>query len=169
MATGEEPRIILLGLGVSCYNMYRRLSGCKRISFERMDLSGRDLRQANFDNVNLRLVNFRETDLRHASLWGANVSDADFTGADLRGADLFRANCEHVFLWGASLEDAKLGGTNFEGARGLKRQDFERWIGATQSFAGKGYNFHMRLLLQGRSFEEWAEAMGSSIIFDEPV
>ena len=169
MATGEESRILLLGLGVPCYNIYRRLRGVGYISFAGVDFSGRYLRQANLSSVDLHSAKFRGTDLRYASLWGANACGTDFTGADLRGADLFRASMSESILWRARMQGANLGGANFEGAQGMTRQDFERWIKATCAFAGKEqhHNFHMRLLLQGRSFEEWVEAMRSSITFDD--
>lgn len=168
MATGEEPRILLLGLGVPCYNMYRRLRGSGYINFAGIDFSGRDLRQANLSSTGLAEACLRGADLRHASLWCANASGADFTDADLRNADMFRVNCTSALFLGARLDDANLTAANFEGAKGMRREDFERWISLTQAFVGKqAWNFHARFLLQEWSFEEVVEKMRSSIIFDD--
>jgi len=69
---------------------------------ERTDLSGADLRNAQFGWAYLR-----GADLRGADLRGADLRCTDLREADLRGADLGGANLRSADLRGVSFENAK--------------------------------------------------------------
>ena len=69
----------------------KALNGC-----EGCDLSGADLRGANFTDA----------DLKGANLHGANLSRANLSGANLSNADLFGANLSRADLTGADLTGA---------------------------------------------------------------
>ena len=73
------------------------------------DMSGVDLKQADFSGA----------DLRHVDFSGANVSGADFSDADLRGADLRRINLSCANLTGADLRSADLRWVNTTNTTGL--------------------------------------------------
>jgi hypothetical protein len=71
-----------------------------------LNLSGRDLRGANFSHAILDMV-----DLSRANLNGANL-----TAASLVGANLTKATCRRTKLDGADLTDAMLDNTDFSHA-----------------------------------------------------
>jgi uncharacterized protein YjbI with pentapeptide repeats len=148
--------------GVAAWNAWHREKlltlprhGKQCINLHPADLSGMDLRGANFERTsffsanlqgaNLSGANFREADLRAADFSGANFSNtsleaarcamANFTGANFTGADLSYAFdfsgdfCQCDFT-GANLawvdfRDADLQETNFHGAI-LFENDFNR-------------------------------------------
>lgn len=84
------------------------------------DLTGADLRQANFQSAdlqgtclfraNLAGANFERANLRRANLGETNLSGADFEGADLQGANLSRANAYAAMFCRANLQEANLNG-----------------------------------------------------------
>ena len=87
-----------------------------------VNLSGADLRGANFKKAVLDSANFQEADLRAASFWGANLGKANFRKARLNQADLswaelqyadFReADCKGAAMLAAKLNHADLRGTH---------------------------------------------------------
>ena len=93
---------------------------------ERADLSGADLREADFGGANLSRSDLSGASLRRANLSGANLSGAtlnetNLSWSSLRGADLFGANLNYaklygVDLYGAHLYLANLVGANLSGA-----------------------------------------------------
>ena len=83
------------------------------------DMSGVDLKQADFSGADLERATFSGADLRHVDFSGANVSEADFIDADLRGADLRRINISCANLTGADLRSADLRWVNTTNTTGL--------------------------------------------------
>ncbi len=96
------------------------------------DLSGADLRRADFEEAHLSKVSFREADLRLANLSGVDLADAnllranlarallprsDLSRAILRGAMLVQASFRQALLSGADLRQASLNRANLEGAK----------------------------------------------------
>ena len=82
--------------------------------YDKVDLSGQDLRDSDFKGKLLVEANLRGADLRRADLSSANLSGADLRranleGADLRGADLNGANLRYADLRRADLRDADIG------------------------------------------------------------
>ena len=87
-----------------------------------INLSGADLRGANFKKAILDSANFQGADLRAANFWGAKLDKADFRNAKLNQADLswaelhyadFReADCKGSALVAAKLNHADLRGTH---------------------------------------------------------
>jgi len=86
-----------------------------------VDLTGADLREANFKNSNLTAVILNETRLSNADLSRTNLTDAQLVGADLqgvnlRGANLKGTNFQNANLTGADLRDTDLSLANTDGA-----------------------------------------------------
>lgn len=80
-------------------------------SCDRLDLTGQDLRQLEFQDTSLKEANFSGANLYRANFWnsdlkGANLSDADLSYADFQDANLLGANLTNVITEG----------TNFNGA-----------------------------------------------------
>ena len=71
-----------------------------------IDLSGKQLEDANLSSADLRQVELRDTDLARAVL----------TGADLRGVKMYSANFDNTVLTGADFSHALLMGAQFVGA-----------------------------------------------------
>jgi len=85
------------------------------------DLSGADLRAADYSNVNPDQANLKGAFLYKANLSGvnlarANLAEAILIGADLGGANLRRANLVRADLRGANLIGADLRGADLSGA-----------------------------------------------------
>jgi hypothetical protein len=92
---------------------------CAAADFARVDLSGRNLRQADFRSANLSgaslaRANLQQACLANADLSKANLRGADLSGADLSCADLTKASLSGACLHNASLEDACLDGIRWD-------------------------------------------------------
>lgn len=77
-----------------------------------LDLSGQDLKDANFRGLDIEGGNLSDSDLR----------GADFSGAELYGTYLYRADCTEcnfadALLRGVVLDEANLSGVNLNGTR----------------------------------------------------
>src|SRR5579872_1453122 len=59
---------------------------------------------------------FAWTDLTDLDLSGRNLCDADFSGAVLAGCDLRNARLDHAILFGADLQDCDLRGASLRRA-----------------------------------------------------
>jgi hypothetical protein len=80
-----------------------------------LDLSGKQLQDANLRGANLTGVQLRDTDLTNADLTGANLHDvvmykailteANLKGADLSGAQLQDIHFENTQVWGVKTFD----------------------------------------------------------------
>lgn len=86
------------------------------------DLSGAELKQANFNEATLVLAlmnraNLMRAELNKANLFRARLSGANLSSAQLLQADLRQAVLSDVSLTGAELREAKLAGANLQGAR----------------------------------------------------
>lgn len=85
----------------------------------RRDLTGADLRYANFEHCNLRGTVLGPG----TTAWNANFSSADMYKADLHGAELPDANFTNADLYEANLRQANLRCVNLAEARGALRQE----------------------------------------------
>lgn len=133
MATDEHVKIVLQGaLAIAGWR--------DKHPSERLDLSGSNLRRAEFvradlngailRHANLEWVDFRRADLIHADLSGANLSRADFHKADLHGArfngaifadtNFEDANCRDTQFESAIFSHTRLLNTDLGGATGLE-------------------------------------------------
>ncbi|WP_089727024.1 pentapeptide repeat-containing protein [Candidatus Thiosymbion oneisti] len=83
---------------------------------EALDLSGRDLRYADFYQSDLWDADLRGAKLQHANLDGTKLQGADLRGAQLEGAVLIGAQLEGADLRGAQLQGAVLREARLEGA-----------------------------------------------------
>jgi uncharacterized protein YjbI with pentapeptide repeats/uncharacterized RDD family membrane protein YckC len=86
------------------------------------DLSGADLKEANFNEAMLALAlmnraNLMRASLNKANLFRARLSGANLSSAQLLQADLRQAVLSNASLTGAQLGEAKLAGANLHGAR----------------------------------------------------
>ena len=81
-------------------------------TWQPMDLSYSDFKEANLSNAQLSGANLEGSDLSDANLQNVNLSGVNLRGANLTNADLSRAN-----LTGANLEGAILDGANLYGAQ----------------------------------------------------
>ncbi len=77
-----------------------------------LDLKGKSLRRANFENTVLLKTNLSRADLRSANLEGTNFEQANLEGVNLHHANLNSANLQDASLGSASLLDAKLEDVN---------------------------------------------------------
>ncbi len=85
-------------------------------SLEKINLSHKILRSADFGNANLDFANLGSADLREVNLGSADLHNAILIRADLRGAILRNADLFHAYLSGADLSDADLSGADLSGA-----------------------------------------------------
>jgi uncharacterized protein YjbI with pentapeptide repeats len=103
------------------------------------DLSGADLRNANFwrqnlqnsnfrganlqygnlEAVDFRNANLRNTDLRNSNLSGANLSGADLRNANLCGAKLVNVNLSLADISGADLSQADISDADLQAVQAL--------------------------------------------------
>lgn len=81
-----------------------------------MDLSGRNLRNADLSEARLYHANLIGADLQGANLKKAHLQSAKLWDADLKGAKLFQANLEGANLRGADMRGADLRFVRMEGA-----------------------------------------------------
>ena len=77
-------------------------------SFTTIDLAGRNLRFAHFQDAWLQGVNLSRAELQGADLWRARLQDANLFEAQLQGVDLSRAQLQGADLLGAQLQGANL-------------------------------------------------------------
>lgn len=87
----------------------------------RADLSGKDLRDSQFNHTNLRQSNLSNTNLRAVNLFAANLEFVDLTGANLsfatlESARITDANLTNAILEGAYTSNAKFDRTTIDGA-----------------------------------------------------
>lgn len=95
------------------------LAEAKKAANDAVDLSGQDLRGANFAGVDLKNANLANADLRNASLIGVDLEGADLKGAKLQGAVLVGANLAKAKnLTAAQLKDAIVNKQAQEAANG---------------------------------------------------
>lgn len=84
---------------------------------ERANLSGADIRSADFSNADLRYANFKYSDLRGVDFSNANLRDADLRytllmSADFSNTDLSDARLVYAYLMNADLSNADLSNAN---------------------------------------------------------
>jgi len=111
----------------------------KRADLSNVDLSGKDLSNANLRYANLNGTDLSDANLSYVYLKGANLSNANLSDADLsdanlinanlrsvnlsganfRGADLSDADLENSILYGVNLSDATLNWVNWHEAKGI--------------------------------------------------
>ena len=80
------------------------------------DLSGSQLKQADFTSANLSRVSINHANLMRAILNQANLSGASLRGTNLSGTQMVSANLRGADLENASLTGSDLGEANFQGA-----------------------------------------------------
>ena len=110
MANQEQLKV--LKEGVQVWNQWRARNAGFQVDLFGADLTGADLRQANFSGTDLRQANLWKADLSEADLRDANLSGASLMGATLRRAHLGGADLYGSHLMGADLSGADLSGAN---------------------------------------------------------
>lgn len=88
---------------------------------ERANLSGADIRSADFSNADLRDANFKYSDLRGVDFSNANLRDADLRyallmSADFSNTDLSDARLVYAYLMNADLSNADLSNADLSNA-----------------------------------------------------
>lgn len=84
--------------------------------YQRLNLSGTDLRRADLRNARLEQADLSGARLLWGELEGVHLQDADLSSADLAGADLVGAQLERAHFDSAELQSADLGDANLRGA-----------------------------------------------------
>ena len=92
-------------------------------SLKHAELTGANLKDANFWEANLEGVKLVGAHLEDADFWDANLEDADLSYAFLQGSSFWEANLKgsdlrEANLHGVNLSDANLEGATFEGKHG---------------------------------------------------
>ncbi len=87
----------------------------------RVDMSGKDLTDSQFNHTNLRESNLSNTNLHAVNLFAANLEFVNLSGADLsfatlESARITDANLTNANLEGAYTSNAKFDRSNIEGA-----------------------------------------------------
>jgi uncharacterized protein YjbI with pentapeptide repeats len=123
----NPEQLSLLKQGVDVWNAWRKDNPEAIPYLNEANLSGMNLRKANFCRSFLQFANLENTDLtgadlRQAKLYTANLIGARLDGADLSNADLEfsfmdRARCIGANFAGAELGDAVLRHANFAQAK----------------------------------------------------
>lgn len=80
------------------------------------DLSGADLTKASLSNSNLEKANFNGANLTRANLGKAVLKNANLSGANLTQAYMLTADLNNASLTGANLTKARLNSADFTGA-----------------------------------------------------
>jgi hypothetical protein len=112
----SPKQLAILKEGVEAWNQWRKAHSKVRLNLWDADLSGLDLRMANFSCADLAASDFSRTDLSSANLAGAILSDtsidaedvtivAELCGTKLRGANLTSASLNSVDLMGSDLSN----------------------------------------------------------------
>jgi len=83
---------------------------------EGLDLSERNLREADLSGLDLHEANLSWAKLEGADLRGANLQGAHLWRADSHGARLYEANLQRANLYEANLQGANLSHANLQGA-----------------------------------------------------
>lgn len=96
-----------------------RCYGCDLSS---MDLSDKNLDEADLEAAIFTNSNLEGVDLSEANLKGANFSGAILRDANLKEADLYKADFSKADMTGADLKDAKIDEAVFFGAKGLQME-----------------------------------------------
>lgn len=87
-----------------------------KIDFVGANYEPSDLRYTNFEDAILTETRMNGTKLRGAVLSGAKLRGANLYGAELQGAVLFGAELQGAFLFGAELQGANLSEAKLQGA-----------------------------------------------------
>jgi uncharacterized protein YjbI with pentapeptide repeats len=87
----------------------------------RVDMSGKDLTDSQFNHTNLRESNLSNTNLRAVNMFAANLEFVNLSGANLsfatlESARITDANLNNAVLEGAYTSNAKFDRTTIEGA-----------------------------------------------------
>lgn len=106
----------MLDRGVESWNTWRSEHPDLSPVLQGVDLSGRDLRDANLSEVDLSGADLDDADLSGANLKMASLEGADLAGARIRGAELYKANLRRVFAVAADLSGAYLAEVDLSGA-----------------------------------------------------
>ena len=103
--------------GIKAWNQFRARESYIP-SLEGVDLSSRDLRNANLSGANLKnskfvkamlgLVNFSNSNLTECDFTGTEFTDANFNNADIESANLTSVFCYHSTFVNANLQNAIL-------------------------------------------------------------
>ncbi len=93
---------------------------CYGCNLAGVDLSGKDLDEADLEAADLTGSNLEDVDFQGANLKGAVLHDANLRNADLSGADLYKADLSGADLSGADLGEAKLDEAQIAGAIGVQ-------------------------------------------------
>jgi uncharacterized protein YjbI with pentapeptide repeats len=109
----NEQQVEILKKGVKAWNSWYRKSPSLRpdfheLAFQKANLRGAILADADFSGANLSRAILREADLRNADFRGANLHKADLREADLHEANLIKADLTGADLTGADLTRADL-------------------------------------------------------------
>jgi hypothetical protein len=79
-------------------------------SLRGLDLSGKELHDADLRGADLTDVQLRDADLTGSDLTNANLHDADLTGANLKAADLAGADLSGALIFDTQFQHANIGG-----------------------------------------------------------
>jgi uncharacterized protein YjbI with pentapeptide repeats/FtsH-binding integral membrane protein len=88
-----------------------RLASAMRTNFQRADLEGANLQNAEVRGAVFEGANFHNTKLQNVILQGSNLQGAKFRDLELQNADLRRLNLQDTLLYRADLQGADLRGT----------------------------------------------------------
>ncbi len=113
----NQEQLAILKQGVEVWNNWRSQNPNVEIMFDRIDLSGANLTQADLSRVYIADSNLSGANFSKANLGGANLGSTKLSGADLSGANLTVAYLAATDLNAASLSGASLYGANLRGAK----------------------------------------------------
>jgi uncharacterized protein YjbI with pentapeptide repeats len=99
----DEKHLEIIEQGVKVWNEWRRSDMQVRPDLSGIDLSGRELKYANFMVTDLSGSNLSKANLEQAYMTHANLSNADMREANLSRADMRNANLLDADLFGANL------------------------------------------------------------------
>jgi esterase/lipase superfamily enzyme len=85
--------------------------------FEKIDLSGADLRGSDLSNLNFANAKFKGADLANADLSLSNFNNANFVKANLSNADISNSHFNHAIFDNATLTDVAFDSANLVDAR----------------------------------------------------
>jgi uncharacterized protein YjbI with pentapeptide repeats len=113
--------IVIVGAGLVWGNAAAIADDYTKDVLIRVDMSGKDLRDSQFNHTNLRESNLSNTNLHAVNLFAANLEFVNLSGADLsfatlESARITDANLSNANLEGAYTSNAKFDRSNIEGA-----------------------------------------------------